>query len=182
MEHITFFSTDKALCDSWKKEFASMDNISIANCHLDNLTSHDYLVTAGNSYGIMNGGIDLAIRDYFGVEIQDRVQWGIASLFGGCLPVGESIRVETDTTVFPNLIYIPTMITPQPISVFSMYSILYNAFRGMFDVDGSVACCGLGCGTGSVPPDVAAKVFRETYSAAKADDEFVRECPLQTCQ
>jgi len=43
------------------------------NGKFEELKQFDCMVSAANSFGLMDGGVDLAIICYFGVELMDRV-------------------------------------------------------------------------------------------------------------
>jgi len=56
-------------------------------------TDFDCVVSAANSFGLMDGGVDQCITDYFGVQMMNRVQQRILDDFAGEQPVGTSIIV-----------------------------------------------------------------------------------------
>jgi len=112
----------------------------------------------------MDGGIDLAVRNMFGVQLQDSVQWVIAHRFNGLLPVGKCIIVPTHHRKFPNLIYAPTMVTPQSIpaeNVYNCFKSILNSVPDDYDID--IACCGLGSLTGKLPYKVVAETMLSAY-------------------
>ncbi|WP_052055348.1 macro domain-containing protein [Myxosarcina sp. GI1] len=53
------------------------------------------MVSAGNSFGLMDDGVDLAIIRYFGIDLMDKVQEYIIREFRGEQPVGTSFIIET---------------------------------------------------------------------------------------
>jgi O-acetyl-ADP-ribose deacetylase (regulator of RNase III) len=55
-----------------------IEAVSVVNGYFEELTEYDCMVSAGNSFGLMDGGVDLAIARYFGLELMDRVQDYIA--------------------------------------------------------------------------------------------------------
>ena len=74
------------------------------------------MVTAGNSFGMMDGGIDATTNHRFG-KIEPRVQAAIAAApWRGELPVGAAIVLDAGPTDehrrFSYLCYAPTMRTP----------------------------------------------------------------------
>lgn len=159
---LTLFDINKELCDEWEKEFEGYSDVQVMNIALEELPSHQYLVTAGNSFGIMNGGIDLAVRNMFGVEIQDSVQWAGVEYFNGCIPVGATVTVETGNDKFPFLIYAPTMVVPMPIQPSNVYLAMTSILINHRNVD-NIACCGLGTFAGQISPSVGARTMREAY-------------------
>jgi hypothetical protein len=72
------------------------------------------LISPANKW-IMNGGIDLAYRNFFGIEIERTVQTRIKEVAGNYLPVGQAILVKTGHDRIPHLISAPTMFIPEPI-------------------------------------------------------------------
>src|SRR5881398_1787344 len=53
----------------------------------ESLPSFDCVATAGNSFGLMDAGMDLAILKFFGRELQDKIQTRIIEEFYGEQPV-----------------------------------------------------------------------------------------------
>lgn len=72
------------------------------------------IVTAGNSFGLMDGGYDAAVVARFGTGVQDAVQERIADDYFGELPVGCAVSVPLDDPRLA-LIYAPTMQVPMTI-------------------------------------------------------------------
>ena len=148
----------------------------------------DAIVSAGNSYGIMDGGIDMSTRIYFGKQIEERVQKTIRQQHFGELPVGAAIVVPTENKNHPWLVYTPTMIVPQIITgtqnvYFAMLAALHAAARhnnGFRRIDGSdkiktLLCSGLGTLTGRIPPQEAANQMFAAYKNFKdRNDAFIR--------
>ena len=80
------------ICHAWQEEFYGIDAVSIVNDRFENLPKYDCMVSAGNSFGLMDGGVDLAITRYFGVELMDRVQAHIIDELAGCRSTTEIDR------------------------------------------------------------------------------------------
>lgn len=160
MEKLILYDIDTNLCNEWKKQFKDYPNVKIVNCDFKKLRAN-YVVTAGNSYAWMTGGIDLAVREYYGQEIQDTLQSIILALPGRYLPVGQSICIETKDKLKPYLIYAPTMPLPVKIDgleVFYVFAKLLKIYRFQ-----SIACCGLGTSTGGISIEECAKQMRLAY-------------------
>lgn len=62
------------LCRAWSLEFEGYDSVKVLNGYFEELSEYDCIVSARNSFGLMDGGVDLAIIRYFGIELMDRVQ------------------------------------------------------------------------------------------------------------
>ncbi|WP_444936418.1 macro domain-containing protein [Microbulbifer sp. JMSA004] len=78
--------------------------------------SADAMVSPANSFGIMDGGLDLLIRDRLGFQVEDRVQARIKSDFHGEFPIGSAVLVPTSHENWPYLISAPTMRVPEDVS------------------------------------------------------------------
>ena len=76
----------------------------------------DAVVSPANSFGFMDGGIDLAYRRHFGMDLQARVQAKIKGEFFGELCVGQATVVPTGHVVVPYLVAAPTMRIPDRIA------------------------------------------------------------------
>ena len=158
MKQLVLFDINKELCDEWNKLFKDEKNVKIINTSFKEL-QYEYVVTAGNSYGWMTGGIDLAVRNYYGIEIQDIIQNIIIGGFSGQLPVGESILINTYDKNKKNLIYAPTMRYPMKIKAIDIYYVFYKL---LIKYD-NFACCGLGTATGGLSNKECAKIMYKAY-------------------
>lgn len=165
MSKIILYDINKKMCNAWKKEFRNYSHIDVKHCSFEELEA-DYVVTAGNSYGWMTGGIDLAVRNYYGQEIQDIIQAVILEDSGRCLPVGESITVHTKDKKKPNLIYAPTMDLPHSISKIDVFYVFAKLLEKYNDVN--FACCGLGTATGGISEEECAKQMRLAFDYYKS--------------
>jgi O-acetyl-ADP-ribose deacetylase (regulator of RNase III) len=115
----------KPLTDAWSEVFEAHESVRVENGDFF-ATAADALVSPANSFGIMDGGLDLAIRSQIGGDIQRRVQAVIIERHHGELPVGAAEVIQTDNETWPFLIVAPTMRVPEPIST-SLNA--YLAFR-----------------------------------------------------
>lgn len=62
------------LCEHWQLKFEGQSQVDIINGRFEGLPKYDCMVSAGNSFGLMDGGVDGAITRYFGLDLMDRVQ------------------------------------------------------------------------------------------------------------
>lgn len=117
------------------------------------------VVAAGNSFGIMDGGLDKAMIDVHGIELQNRVQEKIAVLYDGELPVGHAVTVplwdDEESEGCPMLLYAPTMQVPMSIEHTAN---VYYAMRESLYVARMLKCERLytplmGCGAGGLTPE-----------------------------
>jgi len=132
----------------------------------------DALVSPANSFGFMDGGIDMAISKFFGWHVQDRLQRVIQAQHHGELLVGTAEIVATDHPQIPFVISAPTMRVPM---ILENSVNIYLAIRatlllvkfGKFD-DGSaigervrvIGLPGMGTGVGQVLPSVFARQMK----------------------
>ena len=117
---ILFTDTNPNVIKELHTKFAAVDDEKLSfRFHIGSIfdldDTIDVYVTAGNSYGIMTGGIDLAFRNKFGYELQDRIQEELFFYRRQKLAVGEAINVYLPNTN-KRLIYAPTMIIPSDVS------------------------------------------------------------------
>ena len=156
------------LCAEWEKNFRDELKVKIVCGDFKSIPEYDCIVSPANSFGIMDGGFDLALVNYFGQELMERVQDKIKAEYAGEQPVGTCLIVETGNKKHPYLAHTPTMRVPR---VIREYDTVYNAMRAMLlevrkypDIK-TVLCTGLGTATGKVPPAVAAKQMYMAYKS-----------------
>ena len=160
-------------------------DLEIVEIHKGNIlkVNCDAVVSPANSYGFMDGGIDMVYSRYFGWCVQQRLQHKIQTKHYGELLIGQAEIVETDKQNIPFLIAAPTMRVPMTLgNTVNVYLAARAVFllikHGVFDsgvfagdpisnVVQSVAFPGLGTGVGSVGPNTCAKQMRS------AIDDFV---------
>lgn len=80
------------LFEEFKKAFEGFPEVEVVFSRFED-TDFDCVVSAANSFGIMDGGVDQCITDYFGLQMMRRVQQRIVQEFAGEQPVGTSIIV-----------------------------------------------------------------------------------------
>jgi O-acetyl-ADP-ribose deacetylase (regulator of RNase III) len=159
------------LCQAWKKQFKNLPNVKVINDRFENLPAFDCMVSAANSFGLMDGGVDLAIVGFFGIELMDRVQQHILVEYLGEQPVGTSFIIETGHPKHPFLAHTPTMRVPLPITrtdniysaMWAMLLAVHRHNRQAQQKIKTVACPGLGTLTGRVPVEEAARQMALAY-------------------
>jgi O-acetyl-ADP-ribose deacetylase (regulator of RNase III) len=153
------------VCAAWQEAFSNLPNVQIYQDRFERVPEFDCMVSAANSYGLMDGGVDAAIIKYFGIELMDRVQAMVREEFLGEQPVGTSVIVETGMDRHPYLAHTPTMRVPMAISTTDyVYTAMWAALVAVHKHNRSgkrpietVACPGLGTATGRVPAKEAAR-------------------------
>jgi len=173
---------DSSMAIAWQNAFAGMQGVFVVEG--DILQGRcDALVSPANSFGFMDGGIDLAYRRYFGVEVQSRVQARIRSEFFGELPVGQATVVATGHQEVPFLVAAPTMRIPDRIADTVN---VYLAFRaallavlahnhGSPTVIESLRVPALGTGIGSMPLVRAARQMHAAYVSVFESPEWLSD-------
>ena len=129
------------------------------------------MVSPANSFGLMDGGVDLAIIQFFGMDLMDRVQEHILEHFRGEQPVGTCFIIGTGHRQHPFLAHSPTMRVPMRITATdnvyqAMWAMLLAVWRHNRDSDRkikTIACPGLGTATGGVQPRSAARQMSLAY-------------------
>lgn len=76
----------------------------------------DAVVSPANSFGLMDGGYDAAITEYFGTGLQESVRRRILEEFLGEQPVASSLVVEIPGFPGKILIHVPSMRMPERIA------------------------------------------------------------------
>src|ERR1700682_38693 len=91
---IYLIDRSSVLVEEWKAQFS--------DCPIVEALAGDYfqkpadaIVSPANSFGIMDGGLDLAIRDQLGFGVQTALQELIVAKHHGELPVGCALIVST---------------------------------------------------------------------------------------
>lgn len=132
------------------------------------------LVSPANSHGWMNGGIDLAYREFFGAWIEKSAMEACSSATPqNRLEVGEAVIIPTHHKQVPWLILAPTMAVPTPgIPAENVY----KAFKAALVLAraanlNKVLCPGLGIGTGRVSFPEAADQMARAYAECRDTPE-----------
>lgn len=120
----------------------------------------DCVVSPANSFGIMDGGFDAALTDYFGYELQNNVRKYISENFFGEQPVGTSFITDTPKDGI-RIIHTPTMRVPERIID---PSVVYHCTRSTLicaenNSIGSIVIPAFDGSTGGVNPEILAKMM-----------------------
>jgi O-acetyl-ADP-ribose deacetylase (regulator of RNase III) len=180
-EHLILVDLSVPMCSAWRESFAAYPEVSVVHGRFEDLPEYDCMVAAANCYGIMDGGVDAAIRERF-PPVEQRVKERIRGDFHGYQPVGTSIIVPTDNPAHPWVAHTPTMRIPMPLAgeatgnihaaMWAMLCSVRQHNRCSPEAIRTVACPGLGIGHGRVPPPRAAYLMALAY-------EYHRGGPLQ---
>jgi O-acetyl-ADP-ribose deacetylase (regulator of RNase III) len=124
---IYILEIDKKKANVFKDVFKSED-VEVVCGDFENFMKKnkvECIVSPANSYGLMDGGYDLAITNWFGEQLQKRVQKYILDNFYGEQPVGTSFIIDAGKDN-QKLIHTPTMRVPSKIID---ASIIYQCMR-----------------------------------------------------
>lgn len=163
---------DEPLGSAWRDCFAGEADVEVVDGDITTLRC-DAIVSPANSFGFMDGGLDLALSARFGWHLQDRVRGIIEELPERELLIGKALAVATDDVHVRWLIVAPTMRVPMSFNIstsinayLAMKAILITA-KATARLD-SIAIPGLCTGVGRMPPLIAARQMFIAY------DEVIR--------
>ncbi len=114
---VYLLADSKLIVNIWNLYFKGISDVMPICDDFRSFIDHsdvDCVVSPANSYGLMDGGYDLAISEWFGWELQDKVQEYILRNYRGEQPVGTSFIIETEKRGI-KLIHTPTMRIPHKI-------------------------------------------------------------------
>lgn len=162
---VTVVGTNHELVAAWSTEFAAYPAVRVVHGSIFDSDANT-LVSPANSFGIMGGGLDGKLRDYFGASIERTVRERIRTEFHGELPVGMATVVETGHTRHRYLISAPTMRYPADVSLsvnayLAMKATLGVAVRHPEPL--AVAIPGFCALTGCMSPTQVARQMRIAY-------------------
>ncbi|MDG9671367.1 macro domain-containing protein [Hahella sp. CR1] len=172
LQKVFLIDQSEKLVKAWKEAFSGFDNFEIIQGDFFSKAA-DAMISPANSFGIMDGGLDLAIRNTLGFEVEERVQRRILDDFHGELSIGSAVIVGTDNARWPYLISAPTMRIPEDVSNTLNPYIAFRAvllaikthnLRSERKIN-SILCPGLGTGIGRVEPRKCAAHMRVAYTS-----------------
>lgn len=163
---------DYGLVDAWRVAFEGVAEVDVSQGTIL-AEQADAIVSPANSFGYMDGGLDLAYSQHFGWDLEKRLRSRLLADYDGELPVGNAVVVPTLRDDVPFLISAPTMRVPMNVSETTN---AYLAFRAVLVAVrehnktaerriASVLCPGLGTGEGRMPFDRCARQMRMAYEA-----------------
>jgi len=158
-------------CDALRKQFHSHPEVQIICGKFEDLPSFDCVVTAGNSFGLMDAGMDLAVVRFFGGRVMELIQKHILDDFLGEQSVGTCIIVPSGNISHPFVAHSPTMRVPMNIqgadhvylAMWSTLLAIHRHNRSESPKIESIACPGLGTGTGGMDSTEASLQLRLAY-------------------
>jgi O-acetyl-ADP-ribose deacetylase (regulator of RNase III) len=166
--HLVAFNPD--LFYAWRAAFADCDDVRISEGNILSLQA-DAIVSPANSFGYMDGGLDLKLSEFFGWDLEKRLQAELVAEHGGELPVGQAVIVETHHIAIKYLISAPTMRVPMRVAdttnAYLAFRAVIRAVQAFNQTAGepilSLLCPGLGTGEGRMPAKRCATQMRAAY-------------------
>ncbi|TCC50873.1 hypothetical protein E0H75_11980 [Kribbella capetownensis] len=173
--HLLLVDLDADLVSAWRDVFATQIDEGVVEVRqgslLNVLPEVDAVLTAGNSYGQMDGGVDRALAGHW-PDVQRSVWAAVADEDHGYQPVGSASVVPTDGEPCRWLVYAPTMRVPMPL-LDGMDIAVHDAFWAALvtlsrhpaaSMVKRLAAPGFGTGYGRVLPGRAAQLMAAAYT------------------
>lgn len=161
------------MCDAFRHRFAGLPNVTVIQSRFEDLPSHDCFVTAANSFGIMNAGIDAAVIHIHGEQLMKAVQFHILDQYLCEQPIGTSFVQATGNKDFPFIAHTPTMRVPGSISgTDKVYVATWAAFVAVYRHNAAathdtkirqIVFPAMGAGFGAVPFTEVARQMAAAY-------------------
>ena len=175
LEKLYLIDSKTELCDKWRQVFSSYLEVEVLTGDYFQ-QSADAIVSPANSFGIMDGGLDLAIRNELGFQVETDIQEVILNKYHGEMPIGSAEIINTNHNKWSYMISAPTMRIPENIA-FTLNA--YIAFRAILIAINSfneskpkkpiksLVCSGLGTGIGYMESVKCAAQMRAAYKLIK---------------
>ncbi|MCB9851521.1 MAG: macro domain-containing protein [Phycisphaerales bacterium] len=173
--NIVLTSIEPPLTEAWTRYCGDLEFVRVHEGSIFD-SGCDAVVSPANSFGFMDGGIDMLYSQRFGWGVQERLQALIREKHHGELLVGAAEIVETNVEQIPYVIAAPTMRVPMILNdsvnpYLAARAVLLLIQYGKFtagpledtpirDVVKSVAFPGLGTGVGRIGPNTCANQVR----------------------
>jgi O-acetyl-ADP-ribose deacetylase (regulator of RNase III) len=160
------------IVNAWKIAFSDYSDVEISCGNIFGLKA-DAIINPTNSFGFMDGGIDLVYSEYFGWDLEKKLQENIREKYFGEIPVGVATIVKTYNAEIKYLISAPTMRIPEDVSntlnaylafrasLIEILKFNENNEKNIF----SVLCPGLGTLTGNISPKKCAFQMKFAYDS-----------------
>jgi O-acetyl-ADP-ribose deacetylase (regulator of RNase III) len=169
-----------AVVAAWSRCFADCRDVEISQGDIFAQPA-DAIVSPANSFGFMDGGIDLAYSMRFGWTLETRLQAHLRAEHDGELPVGQAVIVETGDPLFRHLVSAPTMRVPMDVSgtvnAFLAFRAVIRIVRAYNQSAAqpirSVLCPGLGTAIGRMHPDACARQMYHAYRTSHLGEPFM---------
>lgn len=153
------------MVEAWNKWFSDLEDVTVSQGDIFGAGPHDAIVSPSNSFGFLDGGIDLVYSNKFGWGVQKTLQKKLKDEHDSELPVGQAVIVPTEDKDFPLLVSAPTMRIPMRVGgTVNSYLAFRATIRAIIDWNKTeekkietVLCPGLGTAIGQMPYSACAK-------------------------
>jgi O-acetyl-ADP-ribose deacetylase (regulator of RNase III) len=163
--NVVFSAPDDELRHALVQHLVGIPGVAVSELSLLDMDV-DAIVSPANSFGWMDGGLDLQLLDHYGPLLQTRVREHLAAVWGGELPVGMASSVALPGAGPSFLVLAPTMRVPMrlPADTVNPYLAVRAALllalgrlpAGAHRQIRSIAIPGMGTGVGGgLPADFA---------------------------
>lgn len=160
---IQLIDRNKKMCQKWEQSFG--EEVNILNDDILSIPT-DCIISPANSFGFMDGGLDLLISHTLGWQVEKIVRDTIEKDYYGEILVGQAFLSKTDSKLIPFIICSPTMRVPQILPVDSVN--IYLASKAIFRIIKThphltYSVSGLGTGIGGSSFKTCAKQMKYAY-------------------
>lgn len=156
-----------AVVAAWRKEFVDCPEVDISEGPIFEGPRASAVLSPANSFGFMDGGIDLAYLNRWPTA-QAAFRDALRAERIPFLPVGQCRQLLMDVyDDFMSIIFAPTMFSPGDIrGTINVYLALHSVLWKFKPFGISILCPGMGTGVGQMEPEVAAYQMRMAYQHA----------------
>ena len=159
------------MCDAFRDRFTGLTGVTVIQSRFEDLPPHDCFVTAANSFGIMNAGIDAAVIHFHGSDLMKRIQFRIFDEYLGEQPIGTAMIEPTGNADYPFVAHTPTMRVPGSIEgtdkiYVATWAALLAVYRHNLQCDHKIESLvfpAMGAGFGGVPFSEVARQMAAAY-------------------
>ena len=160
---------------AWKEAFKDFEDVSIFNKAILSISA-DAVVSPANSFGYMDGGLDLHLSEQLGWKIQNKLIKEIKDLPMRELLIGQSLTLRIDNKDFKYLISVPTMRVPteylikESVNAYLAMKALMIEYKNNTDIQ-TINIPAFCKGVGEMPVEIVARqmawAFSEIYLGRK---------------
>ncbi|ESQ87652.1 hypothetical protein ABAC460_18425 [Asticcacaulis sp. AC460] len=172
---IVLATPDDAMAAAWEAACHGLPEVILQRGSILDLAC-DAIVSPANSFGFMDGGLDLLYSEHFGWDLQLRLRRRILDHHHGELLVGQAEIVETGNDGIPFMIAAPTMRVPMYLGEATVNPYLATRAALLLVRHGAlpsgeaissrvttVAFPAMGTGVGRVPAAICARQMRQAF-------------------
>jgi O-acetyl-ADP-ribose deacetylase (regulator of RNase III) len=158
------------LVEAWTRAFANEPRVHVSLGDIFGVPA-DAIVSPANSFGFMDGGIDLVYSRFLGWNLQAALRSVLRQEHGGELPVGQAVVVPTGHPTWRWLVSAPTMRVPSDVSATVHAYLALRAVLRAVDAHNrahpepirSVLSPGLGTAVGKMSAPVCARQMQAAW-------------------